>query len=123
MIDLALRIALLAAVLFVGLVTLSAVQRRTGRTDNASLPTGIVVVIGPDCRWCDRLLSALRRRGPNVTVRVLDHTDARERGLVVHSVPTALVVSDDGDVTMRRSGPGAVREVDALLAHHANSTG
>jgi hypothetical protein len=122
MIDLVLRIALLASVLLISLMTLAAVQRRTGRTDNASLPTGMVVVTGPDCRWCDRLLFALRLRGPDVAVRVLDHVDARERGLVVHSVPTVLVVSEDGNVTMRRSGPSSVREVDALLAHLALSS-
>jgi hypothetical protein len=81
----------------------------------AGLPGGFVVVTGPDCRWCERLLTALARRHPGQPVSVIDVEAAGRAGITVRSVPTALVVADGGRVVMRRSGPAAFEDLDRLV--------
>jgi hypothetical protein len=115
MTDLLLRVGLAAAILTAAFLIATMVQRRTGAGRYLDLPPGLVVVTGPDCRWCDRLETALTQR-PDLRYRLLDHAEAAARGLAVRSLPTALVLANDGTVTMRRSGPSALHDVDALIS-------
>ena len=115
MTELLLRVGLMAAVFAAAFLIATMVQRRTGAGRYLDLPPGLVIVTGPDCRWCDRLEAALTQK-TDVTYRVFNHTQAAARGLVVRSLPTALVVANDGTVTMRRSGPPALHDVDALIS-------
>ena len=119
--DVIIRLALLAATVSVGFLVVGFLQRGNGRMNSTTLPTGLVVVTGPDCRWCDRLLTALALSGPHANVQVMDHTDARRQGLSVRSVPTALVVTGEGTIALRRSGPSALHDVELLLSYASSA--
>jgi hypothetical protein len=110
MTGLVLRVALLAVAVFsVGLIlrlALNAGRRRV------SLPTGLVLVTGPDCKLCAPALRALRAAGADPTV--VDVADARESVGLVTSLPTALVVGDGGAVLARRAGRSVITDVETL---------
>ncbi len=112
MIDLLLRLGLLGAVMCITFLTVAAAQRRTGSRNPLEIPPGLLVVTGPECRWCDRLLNMLQTS--DIDYHQLDHSQAANRGIVVRSLPTALVVASDGTVTMRRSGAAALEDVNEI---------
>lgn len=114
MTDLLVRLGLMVVVVCAAFLTVSAAQRRIGTGRPQDVPPGLVVVTGPECRWCDRLLNVLQARGINY--RLLDHSQAATQGIVVSSLPTALVIANDGNVTMRRSGRAALEDVDEIAA-------
>lgn len=114
MTDLLLRLGLLGAVMRITFLTVSAAQRRTGSRNPLNIPPGLLVVTGPECRWCDRLLNVLQTS--DIAYHLLDHSQAATRGIVVRSLPTALVVASDGTVTMRRSGPATLDDVNKIAA-------
>lgn len=112
MIDLLLRLGVLGAVVCIAFLTVAAAQRRAGSRNPLDIPPGLLVVTGPECRWCDRLLNMLQTS--DIDYHLLDHSQAATRGIVVRSLPTALVVASDGTVTMRRSGPAALEDVNEI---------
>jgi hypothetical protein len=91
------------------------IQRRGRRPRRVGLPRGLTVVTGPDCRWCDRLLLALERRAPGLDVTVIGPPTAEAAGLLVRSIPTAVVVDGAGAVVLRRSGTATIEDVDRLI--------
>lgn len=109
------RILILVAVLALAWAAQAWWVRRipTGRLD---LPPGLSLVIGEGCRLCRPALTALRRAGPELEVRVIDARRARQVGLAVSSVPTAVVVDETGRVRERRSGTAVLREAPRVAA-------
>jgi hypothetical protein len=120
MTDLLLRFGLMIAVVTAAFLATSVAQRQAATSKRFDLPPGLVVVTGPECRWCDRLLNALAQR-TGINYRVLEHSQAAARGIVVRSLPTALVIAEDGRVKMRRSGPSTLTSVDELLSQVGNA--
>ena len=114
-----LRLVILAAVVAAAFGAVWLAGRSSRRSPAAGLGSGLVVVTGADCRWCDRLLAALAHRHPGRGVTIIDVRTAGEAGLTVRSVPTALVVGDEGRVIMRRTGPAAVADLDRLVEEAA----
>ena len=84
MTDLLLRFGLVIAIVAAAFLAASITQRRAGTSKRLDLPPGLVVVTGPECRWCDRLLNALAQR-TGISYRVLEHSQAAARGIVVRS--------------------------------------
>jgi hypothetical protein len=118
MTGLVVRVALLVvAVVGVGLIlrlTLNAGRRRV------SLPAGLVLVTGPDCKLCAPALRALRAAGVNPTV--VDVSDAPDVVGLVTSLPTALVVGDRGAVLARRAGRSVITDAETLAAANSAAT-
>jgi hypothetical protein len=107
-----LRIILLVAAVFgVGLVLRLGLN--TGRR-RVSLPAGLVLVTGPDCKLCAPALRALQAAGAVPTV--LDVANTRADVGPVTSLPTALVVGDGGAVILRRTGRAVIGDAAALVA-------
>ncbi len=111
-----LRVIVLVVTVFgIGLVlrlALNAGRRRVG------LPTGLVLVTGPDCKLCAPALRALQAAGADPTV--IDVSDAREVVGLVTSLPTALVVADGGAVLARRAGRSVITDSETLAAAAAS---
>jgi hypothetical protein len=114
MTELALRIALLAALLAIALLVSRWASRRRGRVTVTSLPPGITVVTGPHCRLCGLALDAIRFALPDLTPHVIEGPRALLEDLRIRSLPTVLVVNEEGEVLARRNGHAAVREARSL---------
>ncbi len=109
---LALRAAMLAAVLVAAALAVRSWERRRGPR-RAVLPPGLTVVTGPGCRLCGPVLAALRRAGAEPLI-----VDVSSTPVAVASLPTALVVGERGRVILRRAGRSALDDAP-LLAHES----
>lgn len=106
-------IRLVALIVIVGFAYLvvAVAERRTRRTI-VDLPPGITVVTGPECQLCASVISGLRER--DISPNVVDIEQAPASLGTIRGLPHAVVVNDDGEVTMRRSGRSALTDVDNL---------
>lgn len=93
-------------------VAVSVFERRRGRTDG-TLPAGVTLVTGPDCRLCDAAARALATADPTLTVRVVDVGELGDAS--VRSVPTIMVADSAGDLILRRSGRSAISDVPQIV--------
>ena len=117
MTGLLLRVILLVVAVF-GVGLFLRLARNAGRRQ-VSLPAGLVLVTGPDCKLCAPALQALRAAGADPAV--VDVADARDVVGFVTSLPTALVIGDGGAVLTRRSGRSVIIDAAALAAVAAPS--
>jgi glutaredoxin len=113
MIDVLVRVALVALLVAAGILVVRILERRRGPR-RSGLSSGVTVVTGPECRWCDRVIAALRSRGVDpVVVDVGDAPPALGRVL---SLPTVVVADASGTVVLRRTGRAAVDDTPAIVA-------
>ncbi len=112
-----LRIAIVAAVVLIAFLVVGIWTRRRGRSVKTTLPAGITVVIGPDCRLCRPAIDALRHVDQGIDYHVVDvgRPDADTGGLAVKSLPTVVVVDEKGRVLVRRSGHSAINDAAYIV--------
>lgn len=107
------RLALLGLTVAVAFGLVALLERRRGRIA-ATLPAGITLVTGPDCRLCDTARRALAAAAPDLAVRVVDVAAFGDPS--VRSVPTVVVADAAGDVVLRRSGRAAISDAARIVA-------
>ena len=114
MIGVGIRLVALASVLAATWLAVAWWERRRPRRTATGLPTGLVLVVGGDCRLCG---AALRRFASEHTrLTVIEVTDPRVRTLAIRSLPTALVMGADGRPLARRSGRSVLGDAELLVA-------
>lgn len=104
---------LVALIVIVGFAYLAvAVSERRTRRTAVDLPPGLTVVTGPACQLCVSVIAGLRERGLSPSIVDIDQAPASLG--TIRGLPHVVIVDDDGEVTMRRSGRSALTDVDDL---------
>lgn len=110
------RLIVVGAIVALAWLVVALVERRRG-TPVSSVPSGLTLVTGTDCRLCPLAVDAAGRAG--VRVNVVDVADVADQG--IRSLPTAFVTDRAGMVLARRSGRSVISDM-ALLADLARAT-
>lgn len=90
-------------------------RRRPAKLD---VSAGITVFTGPGCTLCPGLLASLDRAGADY--RTVDVSTEPVTG--IRSLPTVVVVGEDGSTLLRRSGRAAITDLPLILAAAAGRT-
>lgn len=111
------RIAIVIVVIVIAFLVVGIWTRRRGRSVKTTLPPGITIVIGPDCRLCRPAIDAIHHVDPAIDYNVVDleKEDADTGGLPVKAVPTVVVVDGKGRVLVRRSGHAAINDAAYIV--------
>ncbi len=113
MIDVLIRLALLALAAAAALGVVWAWERRRP-PGSPGLAPGLTLVTGPGCARCGPAEQALRRAGAEPTV--VDVSTVNVSALRIAALPAALVTDRAGRVVLQRSGYAALRDAGALAA-------
>ena len=120
MMDVVIRVALVALVLAAAWTAAAVLERHRGRRGGGLSP-GVTLVTGPDCRLCEPAERALSEHG--VAFETVDLSAVRERIGGVMSLPVALVVGDDGSIRLRRAGRSVITDAAEIAAAVAPRAG
>ena len=113
----ALRLIILALIGGGAWYVAAAWQRRRGA--DRGFPPGVTLITGPGCSLCGPVEAALRRAGVVPMVRDIASIAPHS----IRSLPTLIVVDEEGDVILRRSGRPALDDVAEVATRVNGSTG
>ncbi len=105
------RLTIVMAVIAAAWLLIRIWERRPVSADQ-SLPSGLTLVTGVDCRLCPLAVAAADDAG--IPVSVVDISEMSDSG--IRSLPTALVADRRGMVVARRSGRSAIGAMDELIS-------
>lgn len=113
MIGVTLRVLILAGVLGGAWLAVALVERRRGRAATG-LGLGVTLITSPGCALCPSALAALRHHG--VTAKVLDVSAAPRSLGTIRAMPLALLVAENGEIRMRRTGRSVITDAPTIAA-------